>query len=68
MSDIQDVIARTSINAFKQGVAHGARLELERFLEAANSVSFETDSFGQIVNLEDLKEALDNPHNGRNAT
>lgn len=68
MSDLQDIIATTSIKAFNQGVAHGARHELERFLEAAKAVSFDTDRFGPVVTLEDLKQAIDNPHNGRNAT
>ena len=68
MSDLQDIIVSNSIKAFNQGIEHGKRMGLEKFLAAAKFVSFEDQHGTLMLSLEDLKEELDNPYTGRNAT
>ncbi len=68
MSELMEVLAKSSIKAFNQGVDHGKRLGLEEFLAAANFVSFEDQNGTRMLSLDDLKEELENPYPGRKAT
>lgn len=64
MSDLQDLIASSSIKAFNQGVQH----ERERILKAIKFVSFDDDRYDRILAIKDLEEELELTNNGRNAT
>ena len=64
MSDLQELIASSSIKAFNQGVQH----ERERILKAIKFVSFDDDRYDRILAIKDLEEELELTNTGRNAT
>ena len=58
MSDLNELIATTSVKAFNQGFDFGARTERDRIFRAAEFVSFEDSHGKNLLSLEDLQEEL----------
>lgn len=58
MSDLQEVIVKSSINSFNQGYLHGIAQERQRILEIAKSIAHLEHQGTDWLAYKDLEEYL----------